>query len=110
MPECELGNSPKLVLGELDVVNVATLPNIGKECYGYVNRTSGTRVFGQQTKDLRHEYCINLSSCSYKGTNYSKWSICCLYVCLDIVCMYVCMLSVCLSVCCLSVCLSDCMF
>lgn len=72
MPECELGNSPKLVLGELDVVNVATLPRIGKECYGYVNRTSGTRVFGQQTKYLRQEYCINLSSCVYKGTNYSK--------------------------------------
>ena len=77
-----LGKFPKLSLVKTDSVRVTTLPQLGNQCYGFVNEGDGEVEFGQQLSYVSNEYCKPyLQQCSYEGRDYGMFvSTACLIV------------------------------
>lgn len=76
MEEAEVGNHPKMVLEKVELVHASLLPgNNGEGCHGYVNCSldaNGRCIFGGKLSNVSGQYCIEKTSCHYKGINYSE--------------------------------------
>lgn len=74
--ESKIGNAPEMIVKKLNTIHVSTSPfNEQQSCYGYINCTmdsNGNCVFGGKASNVSKQYCVEETSCMYKGTNYSK--------------------------------------